>query len=274
MWRASGKVRSLNGEFSKNITGSIGWVVDFYYPGPPPVVLDAIAKRDGKQFYSKFAKLLDLKNSLDARAIMVAIPGGFGIDEAQLATHYGIYLVVDGDSGPLNDALNGKDVQVVNSTMLSRLLQGKSRKHSGECRNAITALLKKSWSTGSELSAQLKWRYDLKTINSQLRTLQLKGEVKVCGRTNSGDGLYGMTGQIYPLREDLSRKTRIKCLSDSLQHYLESKEAPQFSQELADQVKASRYAVRSALRGLSREGLVVKAKGGGWMPVHQQTKQE
>jgi hypothetical protein len=262
MLESSKLLSELRGKSNVVVAGSRRWLLDFYSPGPPPLVVEFLSRRNKRRFPEKLLKLLDLKKSRDARAVLVVAPGAVGFEDVQLASSFGIYLVVDGDQTSLKNAIKGGDVAEVNVTSRERLLRTKSRGASLECREAVMELLEKGWLTYEELAEQLRWRFDPATVYAQLRTLQSKGEVKVLSRTRRGEGVFGLPGKVYPIRGDLSGPSKISHLAETISRLLESKDLPVTYQEMVNSLGVRRHIVTSVLGGLARSGLIRRVEGG------------
>jgi len=262
MWESSKLLSELRGKSNAVVAGSRRWLLDFYSPGPPPLVVEFLSRRDKRRFPEKLLKLLDVKRSRDARAVLIAAAGSVGSAEVQLATSFGIYLVIDGDQTSLKNAIKGGDVAEVNGASRERLLKTKSRSASLECREAIMELLEKGWLTYKELVESLRWRFDSATVYAQLRTLQSKGMVKVLSRTRRGEGVFGLPGRVYPIRGDLSGPSKLSYLAETIRRLLESKDRPVGYQEMTNSLGVRRHVVTSVLRGLARSGSIRKVEGG------------
>jgi len=262
MWESSKLLSELRGKSNAVVAGSRRWLLDFYSPGPPPLVVEFLSRRNKRRFPEKLLKLLDLKKSRDARAVLVVAPGAVGSEDVQLASSFGIYLVIDGDQTSLKNAIKGGDVAEVGDASRERLLRTKSRDASLECREAIMELLDKGWLTYKEMAEQLRWRFDPTTVYAQLRTLQSKGAVKVLSRTGRGEGIFGLPGKVYPIRGDLSGPSKISYLAETISGLLESKDRPVSYQEMANSLGVRRHVVTSVLRGLAKSGSVRKVEGG------------
>jgi len=262
MWESSKLLSELHGKPNAVVAGSRRWLLDFYSPGPPPLVVEFLSRRNMRKFPEKLLKLLDLKKSRDARAVLVVAPGAVGSEDVQLASSLGIYLVIDGDQASLKNAIKGGDVAEVNGASRERLLKIKSRGASMECREAIMELLEKGWLTYKELAESLRWRFDPATVYAQLRTLQSKGAVKVLSRTRRGEGVFGLPDRVYPIRGDLSRQSKISYLAETISHLLEGKDRPVSYQEMANSLCVRRHVVTSVLGGLAKNGSIRKVEGG------------
>jgi Mn-dependent DtxR family transcriptional regulator len=262
MWKSLKLLSESRGKPNAVVAGSRRWILDFYFPGPPPLVVEFLSRRNKRKFPEKLLKLLDLRKSKDARAILVFAPGALGFEDVQLALSFGIYSVMDGDQTSLKNAIKGLDVAEVNGALRERLLKTKSRGASLECREAILELLEKGWLTYKELAESLRWRFDPATVYAQLRTLQSKGAVKVLSRTRRGEGMFGLPNRVYPLRGDLSNPSKISYLTETINRFLEDKNRPVSYQEMANSLGVRRHIITSILGGLAKKGSVRKVEGG------------
>jgi len=262
MWVSSKLLSELRGKPNAVVSGSRRWLLDIYSPGPPPLAVEFLSRRNKRKFPEKLLKLLDLKKSRDARAVLVVAPGAVGSEDVQLASSFGIYLVIDGDQTSLKSAIKGGDVTEVNVTSRERLLKTKSRGASLECREAIMELLETGWLTYEELAEQLRWRFDPATVYAQLRALQSRGKVKVLSRTRRGEGVFGLPDKVYPIRADLSGHSKISYLAETISRLLEGKDRPVGYQEMANSLGVRRHVVTSVLRGLAKSGSIQKVEGG------------
>jgi predicted transcriptional regulator len=263
MWKSSKLISELHGRTNTVIAGTRRWILDFYSPGPPPLVLEFLSRRNKRKFPEKLLKLIDLKTSRDARAVLVVAPGAVSSEDVQLATSFAIYLVIDGDQPSLKNALRGGDVVEVNGASRERHLKIKSKSVSLECREAITELLEKGWLTYKELAESLRWRFDSATVYTQLRSLQSKGTVKVLSRTKKGEGIFGLPNKFYSIRGDLSKLSKIRYLEETIFGILDNKGQPMGYQEITILLGVKRHVVTSILRGLTKKGSIRKV-GGGW----------
>jgi predicted ArsR family transcriptional regulator len=262
MWESSKLLSELRGKPNTIVTGSRRWLLDFYSPGPPPLVVEFLSRKNRHKFSEKLLKLLDLKKSRDARGVLVVAPGAVSSDDVQLASSFVIYLVIDGDQTSLKSAIKGGDVAEVNGASRERLLKIKSKGASLECREAIIELLEKGWLTYKELAESLRWRFDPATVYAQLRALQSKSAVKVLSRTRRGEGVFGLPDKFYSVRSDLSSLSKVSYLAETISRILKGKDRPVSYQEMANLLGVRRHVVTSVLRGLAKKGSVRKVEGG------------
>lgn len=246
------------------LVGTVEWVVDYYLPGPPPVVAERLKTLRKDAFYHRLVKLSDLKRALDARALLIAPRRAIGLGEVRLATSFGVCVVLEGDSEGARLAAGGAGVGEVNSRAADQIVKAGSRKMASECRAALVSLLGERWLTASEVLGELGRSYDPRTVMSQLRRLARSGEIRTLGRTRRGEGVYGLPGRIYPLRGDLSKETKIRHLEESALRMLKSSDAPIASSVISERLNASKHEVRSVLGMLSKRGLAERGEG-GWV---------
>jgi hypothetical protein len=251
----------MKGQRNACVAVSRDWVVDFFSQGPPPLVIEFLRRREKTRFYEKFAKLLDIQKSYDSRSVLVVSAGAVGPEEIRLASHFEIYVVEEDDEDSFRTAVSGGDLEI-NRVVMEKIVSRKSRKFSEDCRAAILDLLDKRWLTAQELREQLRWRYRQKTVNSQVRTLQKKGDVLVLGRTTRGEGIFGIPTRIYSVREDLSSPTKTAHLSWAVVDLLRNAERPMPYDWIANSLGAKKHEITAVLRGLAKKGEVKREKDG------------
>lgn len=250
----------ISGKRNAVVAGSRNWLVDFYSPGPPPIVVEFLNKRN--RFYEKIVKLLDLQKTKDARAIMVATRGSIDQDCVNLAINFGIYLVLKGEENALKTALSGGDLVEVNNSTRTILLSMKSRKLARECRDEILELLSRECLTYKEIAARLNLRFGEKTVYAQLRSLRSKGNIITLCRKEDGTAIFGLTAVAYPVRDDLSRPSRAIYIKNLILGLLKKRGKPTTYIEIMSLLGLRRNIVTSALRDLRRQGLVSKTPEG------------
>ena len=255
----SGTFGGLEGKKEASVNGSIRWQVDFFREGPPPVVIEQLRTR-GLGFFQKVVMLLDIKRYIDARTILLVRRGVVGSDEIQLASSFAIYVVIEGENGTLRAAAEGGEVSEINqSTLLA--ISHKSRRASGECRSEILELLSERWLTGRELQDELRWRFDPGTVYSKVRALERSKAIAVLGRTKNGEGVLGVPGAFYRIREDLSAPSKKMYISNTIRALL--KDRCMSYAEISDSTGIRKQAVSATLRELSRNGFV-RRSGSQW----------
>lgn len=251
----------LKGQRNARVAVSREWTVDFFSQGPPPLVVEFLRRREKTKFYEKLAKLLDIQKSYDSRSVLVVSAGAVGPEEIRLASHFEIYVVAEDDEDSFRIAVSGGDLEI-NRVVMEKIISRKSRKFSEDCRAAILDLLDKRWLTAIELKDQLRWRYNQNTVNSQVRTLGKKGDVLVLGRTTRGEGIFGIPGRIYSVREDLSSPTKTAHLSRAVVDLLGRAEHPMPYDWIANSLGAKKHEITAILRELAKEGKVKRARKG------------
>jgi predicted DNA-binding transcriptional regulator len=256
-------LQKLAGTWECQVTATRAWALTFFSNGPPPIALALMKGQKGKAFFEELVKLSDIKRVLDARAILVAPPGYIDSDGIQLATNSGVYVVFDGDSKNLEEALRGAEVPEVNELSREGLSSKKNRSVSSECRTLELDLISKRWMTRREVEEQLQWRFESRTVRTQIRSLQRQGKICLCGRTNTGEGLLGTPGGRYRVRPDLSPPTVRALLSREIADLLRTETRALAYQEIAERLGVKAHITTAALRGLAKRG-VVERKGGGW----------
>ncbi|MBC7113448.1 MAG: hypothetical protein H5T34_05480 [Candidatus Methanomethyliales bacterium] len=242
------------------VSGSKNWLLDYYSPGPPPIAVEFLNKKT--KFYEKLVKLLDIRKTMDARAIMLAARGTIDRDAVNLALNFGIYLVMKGDDQGLKAALGGGDLTEVNNSTRAILLNMKNRKLASECRSEILDLLSRECLTIREIISRLRLRFGERTVYSQLRSLRTRGDVISVCRLEDGTAVFGLPGIIYPVREDLSRSSRAAYIKNLILNFLKEKGRPITYLEIMSHFSLKRSIVTSALRDLKRKGKVIKTQGG------------
>ncbi|MGQ9759916.1 MAG: winged helix-turn-helix domain-containing protein [Candidatus Methanomethylicaceae archaeon] len=255
-------LKGFRGERNIAVTGSRNWLIDYYFKGPPPVAIEFLSKR--VKFYEKIVKLLDLKKMIDARSIMVVTKGAIDQDSLNLATNFGIYVVMVGDERGLKAALGGDDLQEVNGMARARLLITRSRKAAKECRSAILEALSKECLTYKELAERLKLRFSQRTVYVQLRLLRSKGIIETVCRREDGKAVFGLPGVSYTLREDLSKTSRVAYVKRLVLSFLISRSRPMSYVEIMRDMRLKRGVVTSALRDLKKRGMVERTAE-GWV---------
>jgi hypothetical protein len=253
----------LKGQRNARVAVSREWIVDFFSQGPPPLVVEFLRRGEKTRFYEKLAKLLDIQKSYDSRSVLVVSAGAVDPEEIRLASHFEIYVVAEDDEDSFRTAISGGDLEI-NRVIIEKIVSHKSRKFSEDCRAAILELLNKKWLTTQELREQLRWRYNQKTVNSQIRTLQRKGEILVLGRTTRGEGIFGISGRIYSVRDDLSSPTKTAHLSRAVVDLLRSEEHPMPYDWIANSLGVKKHEITAVLRELAKEK-VVKKERNGWV---------
>ncbi|MGC8935901.1 MAG: hypothetical protein ACP5KV_00850 [Candidatus Methanomethylicaceae archaeon] len=250
----------ISGKRNAVVAGSRNWLVDFYSPGPPPIVVEFLNKRN--KFYEKIVKLLDLQKTKDARAIMVATRASIDQDCINLAMNFGIYLVLNGEEHSLKIALSGGDLVEVNNSTRTILLKMRNRNLAKECRNEILDLLSRECLTYKEIAARLNLRFGEKTVYAQLRSLRSKGNVVTLCRREDGTAIFGLPAVTYPVRDDLSRPSRALYIKNLILGLLKKRDKPITYLEIMSLLGLQRNIVTSALRDLRRRGLVSKTQDG------------
>ncbi len=249
---------------ASQVSATLPWQVAFYDPGPPPVVADLLTVARKGAFYEMIVKLSDIRQKFDARAILVSPRRRLGVGEVQLATSFGIYVVLDCDQDGLRMASSGSDVEEVNSRFVHAILKNRSRRVASDCRSAILALLKEKLFTPDELVSELGLSFNTRTVTSQLRSLVNAGAVRLLGRTVKGEGVYGLPGILYPVRGDLSKISRISHMKRAIVDTLAFCGRPMSSAEISERLGVSKHQIRSLLRKLSNERKTIKI-GDGWI---------
>jgi len=252
----------LKGQRNAHVEASREWIVDFFNKGPPPLVIEFLHRKEQMRFYEKMIKLLDIQKSCDARSVLIVSTHAVGPEEIRLASHFEIYVVAEDDEESFRTAVSGGDLEI-NRVVMEKIVSHKSRKFSEDCRAAILELLEKRWLTVQELKEQLRWRYSQKTVISQVRTMRKKGEVLILGRTTRGEGIFGIPGTIYSIREDLSNPTKIVHLSRTVIDLLRSTEHPIPYDRIANSLGAKKHEITAVLRELRKKGQV-KRERRGW----------
>lgn len=250
----------LCGERNVAVIGSRKWLLDYYLKGPPPVAIEFLNKRS--KFFEKIVKLLDLKKTIDARAILVASRGTIDQDSVSLANSFGIYIVLSNDESGFKGALTGGDIQEINGQTCARLLEMRSRKIAKECRVTILEVLGKECLTYKELSRRLNLRFSERTVYTQLRSLRSKGLIVPMYRRADGKVVFGLPGVEYPLREDLSKKSRVAYVKKLVLNLLRTRTKPMSYLEIMKELGLRRSLVTSALRDLKKKGAVVRGSDG------------
>jgi len=250
----------IPGERNVVVPGSKNWLLDYYSPGPPPIAVEFLNKKT--KFYEKLVKLLDVRKTMDARAIMLAARGTVDQDAVNLALNFGIYLVINGDDQGLKAALSGGDLAEVNNSTRAMLLNMRNRRLASECRREILELLSKECLTIREVASRLRLRFSERTVYSQLRSLHSRGEVISMCRLEDGTAVFGLPGAIYPVREDLSRSSRASYIKNLILNFLKEKGRPATYLEMMSHLGLRRNIVTSALRDLKRKGEVTKTLDG------------
>jgi hypothetical protein len=256
-------LRKQGGKWDHQISASRVWILTFFSNGPPPV---AVAYLRGKRigaFFEELVKLSDTKKVWDARAILVAAQSTINNDEVQLATNSEVYVVLDRDNKNLEAALNGSDVSEVNRATQAKLLGKRSRSSALECRALELDLLSKRWMTLQELVEQLQWRFERRTVKTQVRSLQREKKISICGRTNSGEGLLGTPNGRYKMRPDLSTPTKRILLSREIIHMIGVEAKPLNYKDISERLGVKTHIATATLRGLTKDGTIEK-KGDGW----------
>lgn len=260
-----GPLEKLGGKWDGQVVASRSWPISFFSEGPPPVAVAFLKSMKKRAFFEELVKLSDIKKVLDARPVLVTRHNTIDAEGVQLATGFGIFVVLEGDSKNFEAALNGEDVSDVNTSTKERLLVKKSRSASKECRTLELDLLSKKWMTLRELEEQLRWRFEACTIRSQARSLQRGGKACVCGRTETGEGLLGTPDGIYKIRSDLSAPTVKKALSMQILRLIEVEAKPLDYKEISEKLGVRAHVATAALRALAKKGLVEK-RGSKWAP--------
>jgi len=242
------------------VSGSKKWLVDYYSPGPPPIAVEFLDKKT--KFYEKIVKLLDIRKTKDARAIMVAAKGTIDHDSINLATNFGIYIVMKGDDQGLRAAMSGGDLFDINNSTRNLLLSLRNKKIARECRAEILEILSKECLTHKEIVARLKLRFGERTVSTQLRSLRSKGEVVPLCRLEDGAAVFGLPGATYPVREGLSKSSRSVFIRRLILNFLKQKGRPSTYLEMMNYFGLKRNLVTSALRELKRRGEVTKTSEG------------
>ncbi len=254
----------LGGSRATKVNATLPWQVAFYGPGPPPVVADVLTSARRGAFYEEIVKLSDIRQRHDARAILVSPRRRIGVDDARLATSFGIYVVLDGDQDGLSMASKGADVGEVNSRFVEAALKNRSRRAASDCRSAIIELLREKWLTLGELVSSLRLSFDARTVTAQLRSLARGGGVRLLARTVEGEGVYGLPGIQYPVRGDLSRPSRLAYLERAAIEMLSGSDRPLTSSEMSERLNVSQHQVRSLMRKLAGARKAARA-GDGWV---------
>src|SRR5512136_489808 len=244
-------IQRLGGDWEYQITGSRVWILSFFSQGPPPVAVVHLHKKRERLFFEELVKLSDIQRVWDARAILVATPKTIKPDEIQLATNSGVYAVLDGDVANFQVALGGGEISEVNRATQVQLLGKKSRSASQECRSLILNLLSKKWMTMRELEEQLQWRFDGRTVRTQVRRLQRMGKLCVRGRTNLGGGLIGTPSGRYQARPDLSVPTMGLFLSQEITQLIEREMKPMSYREISEKLGIKAHVTTAILRELT-----------------------
>ncbi len=256
-------LRGLGGKWDHPVIASKTWILTFFSEGPPPVAVAHLRGKRVRAFYEEFVKLLDVKKSWDARALLVSAPGALNAEGVQLATNSGVYAILDGDKENLEAALGGKDISDVNRATQAILLGKRSRSASRECRGGVLELLSSRWMTLRELTEQLQWRFDARTVKRQVRSLQREERVCLRGRTISGEGLLGTPAGHYRMRSDLSTPTARNLLSTEILALLEGGGGTIDYREISGRLGIRTHVATASLRRLAKEG-AVERHGGGW----------
>jgi len=243
------------------IIASREWIVDQFIQGPPPIAVELLSQKGTGRFYEKLVKLLDVQKSLDARVVLVVSVAAVGPDEVRLASNFGIYVVAEGDENSLRTALSGGDLEI-NREVMERLVARKSKKLADGCRKALLDLMQKRWFTTPELYEQLRWRYKPKTIDAQLLTLRRQRAIAVLARTLRGEGIYGIKGKTYLVREDLSHPSRISYIRGAVVEVMKEKDHPMSYDQITNALGVKKHEVTAVLRELARKGKVTKTDVG------------
>ncbi|MBC7121155.1 MAG: hypothetical protein H5T33_06240 [Candidatus Methanosuratus sp.] len=248
--------------YASKVNATLPWQVAFYDPGPPPIVAEALTGTRRWELLQGLVKLMDIRQNLDARTILVSPKRRLGVDDVRLATSFGIYVVLYGDPEGLRLASKGTGVGDVNARAISAILKSKNRRVASECRDAIMSLLKEKWLTHGELVSELQLSFDPGTITHQLRSLTRAGVVQALGRTEKGEGVYGIPEIPYPVRGDLSRASKQRHLKGAIIAALASAGRPLTSYEISERLKVSKHQIRSLLKILSKESKVIRIRHG------------
>uniref|UniRef100_A0A7J3V0H9 Uncharacterized protein n=1 Tax=Candidatus Methanosuratincola petrocarbonis (ex Vanwonterghem et al. 2016) TaxID=1867261 RepID=A0A7J3V0H9_9CREN len=254
----------VGGSQISKVNATLPWIVAFYEPGPPPVVADMLTSARKGAFYEEIVKLSDIRQRLDARSILVSPRRRIGVDEARLATSFGIYVVLEGDHDGLSMASSGADIGEVNSRFVETILKNRSRRVASECRSAIVELLREKWLTPEELVSELRLSFDARTVTAQLRSLARGGAVRLLARTVKGEGIYGLPGIQYPARGDLSRPSRLEYLERTVTEMLSNCDRPLTSTEMSERINVSQHQIRSIMRKLAGAQKAART-GDGWV---------
>ncbi|MEM2128451.1 MAG: hypothetical protein QXM93_02510 [Candidatus Methanomethyliaceae archaeon] len=250
----------IPGERNVLVPASRNWLVDYYSPGPPPIAVEILKNKS--KFYEKIVKLLDIRKTIDARAIMVAARDTIDQDSINLALNFGIYLVIKGDEKGLRTALSGGDLVEVNNSTRALLLNVRNRNLARECRGEILELLGKECLTLKEIVSRLRLRFGERTVYAQLRLLRSRGDVISVCRLEDGKAVFGLPGAMYPLREDLSKSSRPTYTKNLILNFLKQRGVPSTYLEIMSRLGLKRNVVTSALRDLKRKGRVIKTQEG------------
>lgn len=236
-------------------SGTIEWLVDYYYEGPPPMVIDFLNRK--KEFFEKFVKLLDIKRTKDARAIIFAKKSALDLKFIEISTSFGIYITTDEDL--LIKAINGEDVFEVNSIVIKNF---RSREVLKNCRSEILELLNNECLTLNEITERLSFKYERNTIKNQVRNLLSRGKILKLCRLNTGEVVYGLPGKIYRIRENLSKESKKKYIRKLILNLIKSR--PMNYLEIVETLGLSKNLVTSALRELKKKGMIRK-EGEKWI---------
>ncbi|MCQ5341271.1 MAG: winged helix-turn-helix domain-containing protein [Candidatus Methanomethylicia archaeon] len=243
------------------IMGTKKWILDYYYEGPPPIVIELLNKK--KEFYEKIVKLLDLQKTLYAKTILF-LKKPIDLELIDLATSFSIYIVKD-DDGVIK-VINGEDIYEINNNTKKNI---KSKIIAKECRNSILEIIKDECLTTNEIIDKLKLRFNEKTIRSQIRKLLSKGEIVKLYRLNNGKLVFGIPNKIYPLRENVSKSSRSKYLKNIILSILENRSLT--PSEIANIIKVDKSIIIPILRELRKEGKIKRIKN-EWMLIIQEDK--
>lgn len=247
-----GDFGGLEGERGIWVDGSIRWRVDFIRRGVPPVMIGSLPTRS-QGFFRKLVMFLDIKRYNDARAILLIRRGAVQPEDVQLASSFGIYVVIEKDNSSLKSAAEGAEVGEINQRTLISISR-KSRSASGECMARILELLNARWLTARELQEELRWQLDPRTVYSRIRVLERKRAITVLGRTKKGEGIFGIPGVFYRMRNDLSAPSKKEYVSYAIMTLLNDKDRTY--SEISESTGIEKHTVAAALRGLSRQGSV------------------
>ncbi|MEM1573308.1 MAG: winged helix-turn-helix domain-containing protein [Candidatus Methanomethylicaceae archaeon] len=237
------------------VYGTIEWLVDYYYEGPPPIVIEYLNRK--KEFYEKFVKLLDIKKVKDARVVFFAKKNAIDLKFIEISTSFGIYMTINEDL--LIKAINGEDLFEINSVIIKNF---RNREVLKNCKNEILELLNNECLTLNEIIERLSFKYEKNTIKNQVRNLLLHGKILKLCRLNTGEVIYGLPGKIYKIRDNLSKESKKKYIRKLILNLIKSK--PMNYLEIMEILGLSKNLITSTLRELRKKGMI-KKEGDKWI---------
>ena len=247
------------------VAGSRRWMLDYLVRYLYPIAIEVLREGEEPQawFYYKLFKLLDLRDHIGAKPIIVCEDMRVTYEDLALASKYNVYVVFDNEG--LRKAIEGADVEEVNLQHGEKLFKRANSEEAEACRKAIIEKLSLGVLSKEELIKQLSTSFHRKTIETQIKVLVKKKVIKAIARKADGKALYGLPHEGICVH-DVSKRSRRKMLRQAILDVLKSSRKPLNIHMLASMVGVGKhlYYIAPVLHKLKQEGVIEKVED-GWV---------